>query len=171
MGYQFLPVLIIIIKTQWSRIKTLWNKCLGKHVESMELIDENIAQTPLPMIENEEEFEKAVSQNPLVIVFVQGTFCKPCHRIEPDIERLNTMSKDITFYKIDVQQLNAVCKKHNVIAVPTFLSFKDDSLCPDLTVTGTDMSAICNIPKALRVYSKSRPQSKQTEAQKKKSMI
>jgi thioredoxin 1 len=55
-------------------------------------------------------------------------WCGPCVRIAPKVEEWSTgdFKDNVVFFKVDVDQAEAVSQEYNVEAMPTFVFFKDE---------------------------------------------
>lgn len=64
-------------------------------------------------------FEKL--KNDLVIFMFSAPWCPPCRRITPVVKSLAVETKDVNFYKVDVDQFQAVTEHFKVNVMPTFV--------------------------------------------------
>jgi thiol-disulfide isomerase/thioredoxin len=48
----------------------------------------------------------------------------PCRVIAPKIVQMSNHHEDVSFYKVDVDELNDIAAEHSIRAMPTFLFFK-----------------------------------------------
>jgi thioredoxin 1 len=76
------------------------------------------------------EFESLISDTKTpVFVMVSATWCNPCRLIKPEfINRSQTDSKKATFIIVDADECEDICKKYNILTIPTILVFKNSSL-------------------------------------------
>jgi thioredoxin 1 len=86
-------------------------------------------------VQTEEQFNKILKKNDLVIVDFGATWCGPCKRIAPKFEKLAENNQDIKFIKIDVdtEDLSNVVSKYVKSGIPHFVTFKKGELIDTLT--------------------------------------
>lgn len=65
----------------------------------------------------EAEFEEAIKGDKVVIDFF-AIWCGPCMRLSPLIEELAEEHPEITFVKVDCDELGKVAAKYNVYSIP-----------------------------------------------------
>jgi thioredoxin 1 len=61
-----------------------------------------------------------------VLVDFSASWCGPCKMLTPILEELQGEYKDITFYKMDIddQANREVVQEHSIMSVPTLILFK-----------------------------------------------
>jgi thioredoxin 1 len=64
-----------------------------------------------------------------VLVDCYATWCGPCRRMEPVVE---SIARDHTVYKLDIDQNRSITSKYDVHAYPTFLIFHNGRLAKRL---------------------------------------
>ncbi|PKA48357.1 Thioredoxin H2-2 [Apostasia shenzhenica] len=62
--------------------------------------------------------------NKLLVVDFSAKWCGPCRLIEPAFRALAARFTDVSFVKIDVDELSAVAQEWKVQAMPTFVLMK-----------------------------------------------
>ncbi|KAG0229446.1 hypothetical protein BGW41_003023 [Actinomortierella wolfii] len=75
------------------------------------------------VINSAEEFNKVLAENPKVIVDFHATWCGPCKLIAPKYEAFSQEFTNITFLKIDVDEVPEVSEKAGIRAMPTFQTY------------------------------------------------
>lgn len=59
-----------------------------------------------------------------VVVDFFATWCGPCKRIAPALEKMSEEMSDVVFLKVDVDELQDLAAEQSVSAMPTFFFFK-----------------------------------------------
>lgn len=74
-------------------------------------------------IESESEIETKLNQaeNKLVVIYFFATWCKSCKKIDPVVKALAEDMLDVVFLKVDVDKLNKLADKYEIIGFPTFM--------------------------------------------------
>lgn len=74
-------------------------------------------------------FESAVANKETVLVDFWATWCGPCKQMNPVVAKISVdYADDVSVYKVDVDQNQALARKYGIQAIPTFLVFKDGQL-------------------------------------------
>ena len=78
-------------------------------------------------IKNNEEFNKIIKENKLVVIDFTATWCGPCKQVGPLFEKLHAdnVFPNVTFWKIDVDENEETPESCEISAMPTFQFFKD----------------------------------------------
>lgn len=79
-------------------------------------------------IKSQEEFDNLIKTNNNVIADFWATWCGPCKMIAPMIERLSEELPNVTFAKINIDEVLDIPEKYNVRGIPTLIKFKDGNL-------------------------------------------
>lgn len=77
------------------------------------------------VIQSEAEFKTAISAANLVVVDFFAVWCGPCKMIAPMLEKFSNDYSNVSFYKVDVDQLPTVAQSNDVSSMPTILFFKN----------------------------------------------
>lgn len=76
-----------------------------------------------------ESFQSQVlSQKGLVFVDFFATWCGPCKLTGPIIDALAEEYKQITFFKVDVDQNADLASQYSIFSIPTYIIFKDGAV-------------------------------------------
>jgi len=77
------------------------------------------------------DFYSLIAQNDLTLVDFYATFCGPCKAMDPIIDRLSAMlNKRATIIRIDIdrKEHREIVARYNIVAVPTFVLFRDGEI-------------------------------------------
>jgi len=76
-----------------------------------------------------DDIGKLMEQDCYILFYFTASWCGPCKRILPELEAfyqsiLSTKDINIKFYKIDIDENEELCKKWEIMGVPTFILCK-----------------------------------------------
>ena len=75
---------------------------------------------------NDRDFDEILKKSkPLVMVDFFATWCGPCTKLHPVLEKLAAASDAYDIIKVDIDENPALAEKFSVFAVPTLLIIKD----------------------------------------------
>jgi thioredoxin 1 len=94
-------------------------------------------------VTNEQQFNKTIQENPIVIVDFLAHWCGPCKMIGPLFDDLQRQYPKALFIKVDVDQVSSVAAKHDITAMPTFVSFVAGNRYQDLR--GADRNGLVRL--------------------------
>ncbi|ORX86558.1 thioredoxin [Anaeromyces robustus] len=83
-------------------------------------------------IENVEAFDAAISKPNCSVVDFYATWCGPCKMIHPVYEELSKKYTTVSFYQINVDNVEDVVRKAGVSCMPTFKFYKNGELVDNL---------------------------------------
>ncbi len=72
-------------------------------------------------IRSEEEFSRIWNESGALVCDFSAAWCGPCKMLEPVLRRLEKENPDITFVKVDVDELSDLSDEHKIQAMPTLL--------------------------------------------------
>ncbi|KAI8896541.1 thioredoxin-like protein [Globomyces pollinis-pini] len=74
-------------------------------------------------VKSESEFDSILKSNALVICDFTASWCGPCKAIAPVYDQLAKDHSNITFIKVDVDEVQSVSQREGVTAMPTFVAY------------------------------------------------
>lgn len=80
------------------------------------------------------DFEARVlhASKPVLVDFF-ATWCAPCKMMSPVIDELAQSNDSIEVVKLDIDDAMAIAETYQVMAVPTFIAFKNGTVSGKLT--------------------------------------
>lgn len=69
-------------------------------------------------------FDDIINADSLSVIDFFGTWCMPCKRIRPILEKVDEKMKGINFYGVDVDECNDIAVRYRVFSVPTIMCFR-----------------------------------------------
>ncbi|MBD3350533.1 MAG: hypothetical protein GF364_03505 [Candidatus Lokiarchaeota archaeon] len=79
---------------------------------------------------SQDEFDKIIADNKLVIVDCFAEWCMPCHRMKPIFKKLAESEefKEVEFVTIDTDNCEWINGEYNIDSIPRFLFFENGKL-------------------------------------------
>jgi thioredoxin 1 len=77
---------------------------------------------------DENDFQKKQTEPGRKVLYFTASWCPPCKAIAPVFETLSKQSPNISFLKIDVDNLSETAQKYNIRSVPTFVFEYDNKV-------------------------------------------
>ena len=77
------------------------------------------------IVETIEEFDNLLKENEKVLVDFYADWCGPCKMMAPVVEELAEEKLDVTFAKVNVDNLGDVAQRYGIMSIPTLILFKD----------------------------------------------
>ena len=75
----------------------------------------------------DKEFDESIKTGKVLVDFY-AEWCGPCKMLSPVVDELSEELKDISFYKLNVDESNEVVRKYSVMSIPTLLIFENGEL-------------------------------------------
>lgn len=72
-----------------------------------------------------ENFEKTVTENPMVIVDFWAPWCGPCRGFAPVYEKASEAHTDVVFAKVNTEEQQELAGAFNIRSIPTLMVFRE----------------------------------------------
>lgn len=76
----------------------------------------------------EKEFEKLVTESPIVFVDFWAEWCGPCKMFGPVFEAASEKHPDVVFAKVDTEAEQSLAGAAGITSIPTLMAFRDGIL-------------------------------------------
>ena len=76
----------------------------------------------------EKEFEKLITESPIVFVDFWAEWCSPCKMFGPIFEAASEKHSDVVFAKVDTEAEQALAGAAGITSIPTLMAFRDGIL-------------------------------------------
>ena len=73
----------------------------------------------------QENFEKTVNDNPMVIVDFWAPWCGPCKGFAPVFEKASESHSDVVFAKVNTDEQQELAGSFGIRSIPTLMVFRD----------------------------------------------
>jgi thioredoxin len=76
----------------------------------------------------EADFDRTVTDNPIVLVDFWASWCGPCRMFAPVYENASQTHTDIVFGKVDTEAEQGLAASAQISSIPTLMAFKNGTL-------------------------------------------
>ncbi|AGO13647.1 AaceriAGL229Cp [[Ashbya] aceris (nom. inval.)] len=81
-------------------------------------------QSTVSVLRSAAELQAAV-ERPRAVVNLSAAWCGPCRAMTPVYKRLSEEHRDVSFYKVDIDELPEAAHQFGVTGVPTYVVLRD----------------------------------------------
>jgi thioredoxin 1 len=74
---------------------------------------------------NKDNFEKTVTDNPMVIIDFWAPWCGPCKGFAPVYEKASDAHPDVVFAKVNTDEQQELAGAFGIRSIPTLMVFRD----------------------------------------------
>ena len=74
---------------------------------------------------NQDNFEKTVTDNPMVIIDFWAPWCGPCKGFAPVYEKASDAHPDVVFAKVNTDEQQELAGSFGIRSIPTLMVFRD----------------------------------------------
>lgn len=64
----------------------------------------------------------------LIVIDFYADWCGPCQMISREIKEIAKQYKDLTIYKVNIDEFPEMAMEYDVLSIPTLLFFKDNEI-------------------------------------------
>ena len=74
------------------------------------------------------DYKKIITENKKVVIDCYASWCGPCKMLSPILDDIAKELKDVSFYKVNVDEADIITSDFNIMSIPTILIFKEGEL-------------------------------------------
>ncbi len=79
----------------------------------------------MKIIETEKEYDALLAENKAVFVDFYADWCGPCKMVSPIVEKLSEKNTEVTFVKVNVDDVPELAQRYGIMSIPTLLAIKN----------------------------------------------
>jgi len=79
-------------------------------------------------VTNVTQFNTLINQNEVVLVDMYASWCGPCRRMRPILQKLSNSRPQVTILKVNTEKVRALAQRYNIKSIPAFLLFNNGKL-------------------------------------------
>lgn len=76
----------------------------------------------------DDNFERTITENSIVLVDFWATWCAPCTQFAPIFEKSSEDNPDVVHGKLDTEAARGIAAAAGITAIPTLMAFRDGVL-------------------------------------------
>lgn len=78
---------------------------------------------------NTSEFKQVIeSADNIVLVDFYADWCGPCRMVSPLVEEIAEENKNVSVYKVNIDESPDLAAEFSIMSIPTLISFKDKNV-------------------------------------------
>ncbi len=94
------------------------------------------------------ELKDKIGGSGLVFADFYAEWCGPCKMVSPILEELAMEYKEISFYKVNVDENPDVATEYSIFSIPTFIIFKNGKIVSQFSGAVSKESLVAELKKA-----------------------
>ncbi len=71
------------------------------------------------------KIDKRIAEKKLIFVYFYAVPCESCELMNPVIEKLSHLLKDLKFAKINIVEYPDICDRYDIVNTPTMILFRN----------------------------------------------